>query len=132
VPATVTVGPLLREYLQVARRNLALSSYNCYQRVADGHLFPRWADTPVTEVTARDLRRWITTLTGKRKTVQLILAPMRNALEQAVVDDLIESSPFDSIKLNKILGRDQMRSSFKADPFDVDEIDAILNACQRP
>jgi integrase len=129
--ATVSVGTLLREYLQVARRNLALSSYNCYQQVADGHLLPRWADTPVTEVTARDLRNWITTLKVKRKTVQLILTPMRNALEQAVVDDLIESSPFDSIKLNKILGREQMRSSFKADPFDVDEIDAILNACQR-
>jgi integrase len=71
------------------------------------------------------------TLDGKRKTVQLILTPLRNTLEQALVDGLIEANPFDSIRLNKILARDQMQSSFRADPFDIDEIEAILNACHR-
>jgi integrase len=127
-----TVGTLLRDYLKVAKHNLALSSYNCYQQVADVHLFPMWKTRLVTELTARDLRNWIMTLKAKRKTVQLILTPMRNALEQAVIDELIESSPFDSIKLNKILGRDQLRSDFRADPFDIVEIDAILNVCDRP
>jgi integrase len=61
------------------------------------------------------------TLDGKRKTVQLILTPLRNTLEQALVDELIETDPFDSIRLNKILARDQMQSSFRADPFDINE-----------
>jgi len=71
------------------------------------------------------------TLNVKRKTVQLILTPLRNTLEQALVDELIESNPFDSIRLNKILARDQLQSDFEADPFDVDEIEAILGACDR-
>jgi integrase len=127
----LTIGALLREYLQVAKRNLALSSFNCYQQVADDHLFPMWDSKPVAELTTRELRNWIMTLKGKRKTVQLILTPLRNTLEQALVDELIETNPFDSIRLKKILAREQMQSSFRADPFDIDEIEAILAACER-
>jgi integrase len=71
----VTIGALLREYLVVAKRNLALSSYNCYQQIADDHLFPMWDTKLVAELTTRELRNWIMTLDGKRKTVQLILTP---------------------------------------------------------
>jgi len=126
-----TIGALLREYLVVAKRNLALSSYNCYQQVADDHLFPMWDSKPVAELTTRELRNWIMTLEGKRKTVQLILTPLRNTLEQALVDELVETNPFDSIRLKKILAREQMQSSFRADPFDIEEIEAILGACER-
>lgn len=129
--SNTTIGALLREQLAVAKRNLALSTYNCYQQIADDHLFPMWDTKPVAELTTRELRNWIMTLEGKRKTVQLILTPLRNTLEQALVDELIEANPFDSIRLNKILARDQMQSTFRADPFDIDEIEAILDACHR-
>lgn len=131
-PARVpTIGELLGEYLTMAERNLALSSYNCYRQIADIHLLPAWGTKPVTDLTTRELRQWIMTLDVKRKTVQLILTPLRNTLEHALVDGLIESNPFDSIRLNKILARDQMQSDYRADPFDIDEIEAILNACER-
>ena len=131
-PARIpTIGELLHEYLAVAKRNLALSSYNCYRQVAEIHLLPAWKTKPVNELATRDLRQWIMTLKGKRKTVELILTPLRNTLEQALVDELIESNPFDSIRLNKILARDQMQSDYRPDPFDIDEIDAILSACDR-
>ncbi|QKY03932.1 DUF3596 domain-containing protein [Janthinobacterium lividum] len=38
----VLVGDLLRDYLLIARRNLELSTYNCYEQVAKNHLFPQW------------------------------------------------------------------------------------------
>ncbi len=122
-PARVpTIGELLGEYLTIAERNLALSSYNCYRQIADIHLLPAWGTKPVTELTTRELRQWIMTLDVKRKTVQLILTPLRNTLEHALVDGLIESNPFDSIRLNKILARDQMQSDYRADPFDIEYI----------
>jgi integrase len=130
--AAPTVGTLLREYLLVARRNLALSSANCYDDVAKVHLFPRWDTTPITDVTTRDLRLWIMSLKARRKTIQLILTPLRNTFEIALVDEIIESNPFDAIRLNKIIARDQLSSKFKADPFSIDEIEAILAACDRP
>lgn len=126
-----TVGQLIQDYLDIAKRNLELSSFNCYQDVANKHLLPKWGDMLATELTTRELRKWIMTLAVKRKTVQLILTPLRNALELAVVDEIIESSPFDSIKLGKILAREQMSSDFVADPFDINEIDAILDGCER-
>ncbi len=127
----VTVGDLLREYLSIARNNLALSSYNCYLQVAKDHLYPKWEATPASDLSPREIRKWIMTLTGKRKTVQLILTPIRNAIDLAVTEEIIESNPFDSIKLGKILAREKRGSLFKADPFDIDEIERILSACER-
>ena len=129
--AAATVGELLREYLAIARNNLALSSYNCYQQVAKDHLFPKWDATLASDLSPREIRKWIMTLSGKRKTVQLILTPIRNAIDLAVNDEIIESNPFDSIKLGKLLAREQRASVFKADPFDIDEIEKILSACER-
>lgn len=37
-------------------------------------------------------------------------------MEQALVDGLIDSNPFDSIRLKKILARDQMQSAFRPAP----------------
>jgi integrase len=88
--------------------------------------------TPATELSAKDLRKWIMNLSGKRKTIQLILTPIRNAIDLAVTEDVLESNPFDSIKLGKLLAREQRGSLFQADPFDIDEIDQILSACERP
>lgn len=42
---------------------------------------------------------------------------------------MIEEDPFDRIKLGRLISRDQRTSDFTADPFDIDEIDAILRAC---
>jgi integrase len=129
--APLTVGELLRDYLSIAKRNLALSSFNCYVQVAENHLFPRWDQTPAAELTSKEMRKWIMTLTGKRKTIQLILTPLRNAIDLAVNEEVIDANPFDSIKLAKILAREQRSSVFKADPFDIDEIEGILAACDR-
>jgi integrase len=127
----LTVGQLIREYLDIASRNLELSSYNCYKQNADKHLLPKWGATRAVDLTTRNLRLWIMSFKVKRKTLQLILTPLRNALELAVIDEIIECSPFDSIKLGKIISRQQMGSDFEADPFDIDEIEAILKACER-
>jgi len=132
-PATkvVTVGDLLTDYLLIAERNLEYSTFLCYQQIARDHLFPKWESLPAQQLTTRDLRTWIMSMTTKRKTIQLILTPMRNAIELGVAEEVLETSPFDSIKLGKILSRSQRTSAFKADPFNIDEIDAILAACTR-
>lgn len=127
----VTVGVLLKDYLEMAQRNLEFSTFKCYAQVARTHLYPKWDKVPAAALTSKDLRTWIMSLTAKRKTIQLILTPLRNAIELGVTEDVLESNPFDSIKLAKILPREQRTSSFKADPFDIDEIEAILGACSR-
>jgi hypothetical protein len=46
-------------------------------------------------------------LNGKSEIIQLILPPMRNAIEPGVTEGGLESNPFDSIKLGQLLPRDQ-------------------------
>lgn len=128
-PSRVTVGELLREQLAIAKRTLSPSTTRGYQQVYDSHLFAQWDKTEIRDLTAPALRAWISTLNCKIKTVRNILTPLRNVLEQAVNDDLIEYNPLDRVKLAKILSRDQRKSDYEPDPFDFDEITAILANC---
>ena len=131
VPATaVTIGDLLKDYLTIARRNLGLSSANCYADIVERQLLPTWGATPADSLTTKALRQWIMSLTTRSKTIQLTLTPLRNAVELGVTEGVLASNPFDGIKLGKILPREQRASKFKADPFDIDEIDGILDACE--
>ncbi|MYM73551.1 tyrosine-type recombinase/integrase [Duganella sp. FT134W] len=124
-----TIGDLIRDALEISRKTVEHSSFLCYQQIAETHLFPRWDTTPANEFSAKELRLWIMGLPGKRKTIQLILTPLRNATAQAVADNLIDEDPFDRIKLSRLISKEQRTSDFTADPFDIDEIEAILTAC---
>lgn len=129
VPSKHTVGELLREQLAIAAKTLSPSTHRGYKQVYDSHLFEQWDKTIITELTAPLLRAWIASLDCKIKTIRNILTPLRNVLEQAVNDDLIPSNPLDRVKLIKIVPREARKSDFVPDPFDMDEITAILAAC---
>ena len=128
-PVRVTLGELIRDQIAIAGRTLSPSTVRGYQQVYDSHLKDQWDKTLLTDLKAPALRAWIGTLDCKIKTIRNILTPLRNALEQAVNDDLIEYNPLDRVKLDKILPREQRKSIFAADPFDIAEITAILAAC---
>lgn len=50
-------------------------------------------------------------------TIQLIPPPMRYTIGLGVTEGELESNPFDSIKLGKLLPRDQRISQFQAAPL---------------
>jgi len=88
---------------------------------------------PVTELTVKDIRDWIKTLSHlKRKTISNRLTPLRVILAMAVDDEIIQINPCDAVSLGKqskgLIAREQRESDEVIDPFDFDEIDAILNA----
>lgn len=125
-----TVGKLLREQLAIAKRTLSPSTYRGYQQVYDSHLEKQWDKTLITDLTPPALRSWIATLDCKIKTLRNILTPLRNAIEQAINDDVIEYNPLDRVKLKKLLPKEAQKSDYDVDPFDMDEITAILAACE--
>lgn len=125
-PTRVTVGELLREQLKIADRTLSPSTARAYLDACNAHLFKQWDTTPILELTPPALRAWIGTFECKIKTMRNTLQPLSNALNQAVNDDVIESNPLDRVKLNKIMSREQRKSEFEPDPFDMAEINAIL------
>lgn len=128
-PQRVTVGELLRDQLDIAKRTLSPSTHRGYQQVYDSHLREKWDKTLLSELTPAAIRAWIGTLDCKVKTVRNILTPLRNALEQAVNDDMIEYNPLERVKLAKIMPREARKSDYVPDPFDMTEITAILDKC---
>lgn len=128
-PVAVTIGELLRDHLATVKRTLRASTHRGYQQVYDSHLCAQWDKTRLSDLTPPMLRAWIGTLDCKIKTVRNIITPLRNVLEQAVNDDLIQFNPLDRVKLEKIMTREQRKSDYAPDPFSMDEITAILAAC---
>lgn len=129
VPSRVTVGELLREQLRIAEKTLSPSTTRGYKQVYHSHLEKQWDKTLLVDLTPPAIRAWIATLDCKIKTIRNIITPLRNALEQAVNDDLIPSNPLERVKLDKIIPREQRKSAYVVDPFSFEEITAILGAC---
>ena len=84
------------------------------------------ADTRVRDITPASIRTWIGTLSLSAASINQMLIPFRSVLDQAVNDDLIDSSPLDRVKLRKVLSRDAYEKTPTADPFSADEIKKIL------
>jgi integrase len=124
----VTVGDLLREQIPTYERSLAASTLKSYLRNIN-ILLKRWDNTLLRALAPAALRAWLAELNLKAPSIRQLLIPLRSALDQAVNDDLIESSPLDRVKLRKVLSRDAYDSEPAADPFGPDEIRAILSAC---
>lgn len=129
IPSKVTIGELLRAHLKIAKRTLSPSTYRGYEQVCESHLFKQWDKTLLTDLTPPVLRSWVATLECKMKTAQNILTPLRNVLELAVNDDLIEYNPLERVKIKKIMPREAQKKDYEVDPFSMAEIKAILAAC---
>lgn len=129
-PDRVTVGALVRDYLDASERALAANTMKAYRASLKSHIAPQWDKTLLRDLTPAALRDWIGTMTSKARTIRQILIPLRGALEQAVNDDLISSNPLDRVKLNRILDKEARKVEFVADPFSAEEIAAILAKCE--
>lgn len=122
-----TVGELLQDYMSIAAKTLEPSTVNGYQKVCDKHLFPVFGHIPLRELSPIIIRNWVIGLTITAKTVRNILTPLRNMLDQALNDGLIERHPLNKLVLSKLLNKKTIKSDWEVDPFDQDEIRAILN-----
>ncbi len=129
IPSRKTIGDLLEAYLKRAESTLSPSTVRGYREVCKAHLFPQFKNTLLLELAAGDLRGWLAEMRLTTKRVRNILTPLRNVLDEAVSDELIAFNPLDRIKLDKVLARESRNSEYDPDPFSIDEILAILKAC---
>lgn len=131
INTNVTIRELLVNFLEQIKLTNHKSTYVTYKKRCDAHLFDAFGDIPVKALAPITIRKWILSLNLKPKTVRNILIPLRTVLEEAVNDDIIERSPLDRVKLNKLLSKKtpdkkENKKEYKVDPFDINEINAIL------
>ncbi|MBA2648089.1 MAG: site-specific integrase [Legionella sp.] len=122
-----TTGELLKDYMAIAEKTLEASTYNGYRKVCEAHLYPNFATIPIRDLSSVIIRNWITGLNLTVKTVRNIIIPLRNMLDQALNDGVIERNPLDRLVLSKLINKKTSKSNWEVDPFDQDEIKAILN-----
>jgi integrase len=130
VQTKITVGELLREFLEEAKSTKEASTYRGYKRVCEGHLLPIFDKVEIQDLQPAIIRKWIRGLNSTTKTVANILTPLRAVIEQALVDQHIKENPLNSIIVDKLLNKETKKSDYKPDPFGVDEINSILNASE--
>lgn len=130
VSSSLTIGELLAKFLPRIQRTRELSTYHTYRKVCQSHLIPQFGHIRLTDLTPMQLREWLENLHLTAKTVNNILVPLRTILDEAVNDDLIERNPLDRVVLSKLLNKETLKSHYKPDPFNPNEIHAILTEAQ--
>ncbi|MCG9081467.1 tyrosine-type recombinase/integrase, partial [Laribacter hongkongensis] len=126
----VTVGQLLVDYLRLAERTLKASTVNDYRKSINGDLTEAFGRYRIADLTPAIIRDWVMTKEVTVKRIRNILIPLRNVLEQALVDGLIEKNPLDQVIINKLVSRDTAKTGYEVDPFNDAEISAILSECE--
>ncbi|KTD52251.1 putative lambdoid prophage Rac integrase [Legionella quinlivanii] len=102
--------------------------YIGYKKVCEAHLIPYFGEVALQDLKPAFIREWIRCLQVTSKTVSNLLIPLRAIIEQALNDEYIKSNPLDKIVISKLLSKQTSKSNFKVDPFDKNEVKAILEA----
>lgn len=117
-----TVKEALEDFLRSPRRRYEASTLRGYQSAIYHHLIPALGDIPIRKLTANDIKGWMSGLSISPKRINNVLIPLRLVLEDAFLDELIDSNPAKRIK--------NIPHRFdEPQPFTMDEIQAILKHC---
>ena len=132
-----TVADLVDGYINAGRKTGALSpsSIATYVKWQRARIKPKWGETYSDELTTVELRAWIVDLISELapKTVRNCVGVLSTVLTQATTDGVIKSNPLEPISLKSMLPKRKKASEEdKIDPFNGEEIAAILSACYRP
>jgi integrase len=126
------LNELVHEYIDNGRKTKSLSpsSIAGHQRWYNARIKDKW-DLYVDEITTGDMRTWIVFLLGELqpKSVRNLVGLVSVALSIAMVDEKIERNPLAPIKLKTLLPKRRKKDDEKIDPFNLQEITAILDAC---
>lgn len=117
----LTVKDALGEFITSARKGCAHSTYRDYLSAVNYYLVPHFGDKTLAEVTAADIRAWITTLNISNKRINNILIPLRQVFLEAFEDQVIDRNPMARVRNLKVVHDDP-------DPFEPDQVRAILEA----
>jgi integrase len=107
------------EWLKRHQTRIQYSTLRGYSSVIRCHLIPQFGGFSLTDINAKIIRDWMTTLDVSHKRINNILIPLRMILEEAYQDEIIGSNPTHRIKNLPLLTREP-------EPFSKKDIDEIL------
>ena len=139
----VLIKTLLKNVQEDAEKTAEVSTYTPYRRMIKKHLMPAFGEICIGDLKPYHIREFIKNLkkpvkdkkTGvisykplKCKSVKNILIQLRKVVNRALIDELIHKNPFDNIVLSEILPKESFKSEYVIDPFEMWEIQTIINS----
>jgi integrase len=115
----ILVKDAMNDWLVSCQKRHAYSTVRDYNSAVRFHLEPRFGHYTLDELNRQEIETWINGLEISAKRINNILIPLRQIMERAFHDELIDNNPMSRIKNLKVQTREP-------EPFTLSEIDAIL------
>lgn len=131
-----TVAELMDSYIDTATKakSLSPSTLASYRRWANARINPKWGDRFSDDIQTPEIRAWIADLVVEMdaKSVRNCVGFLSAVLNRASADSLISANPLAPIKLKSVMPKKKNAEGSDIDPFNDQEIAAILAACRTP
>jgi len=115
----ILIKDAMNDWLVSCQKRHAYSTVRDYNSAVRFHLEPRFGHYTLDELNRQEIESWINSLEISAKRINNILIPLRQIMERAFYDELIDNNPMTRIKNLKVQTREP-------EPFTLTEIDAIL------
>jgi len=128
--AVITLETYLENWVTGLTGSLKASTVAGYKKIIFNQLIPQFGDLHVSELSRRHVKEWLATKTDiTAKTQGNLISPLREALNDAMDDELIQTNPLAGWKIRR-KRTGQKAKAAPVDPFSSDERAAILEACR--
>ncbi|OGT31263.1 MAG: hypothetical protein A3E87_10140 [Gammaproteobacteria bacterium RIFCSPHIGHO2_12_FULL_35_23] len=127
IPKQILVKELLDNFLKKAEKKLEVSTCSRYRRVCNMHLYPRFGDLPVKNLSSRLIWEWLEEFKCQRKTIMNMLTPFRAVMADALVYGYIDKDSFERIKISRL---QRTSSKYVVSPFNSNEIQKLLSVAE--
>ena len=135
----IRAGALFDAHLKTLRASaragaISPSTVSTYAKWIRARLRPKFGNEWLDELTTAGMRQWIIDLVDEGlagKSIRNVVGIMSSVLGQAEADERIKKNPLAPISLKSLVPK-KRKPDEDADPFNSDEIKAILTACDRP
>ncbi len=115
----ILVKDAMNDWLVSCQKRHAYSTVRDYNSAVRFHLEPRFGHYTLDELNRQEIEAWINSLEISAKRINNVLIPLRQIMERAFHDELIDNNPMTRIKNLKTQTREPT-------PFTLTEIEAIL------
>lgn len=118
-----SVEAALKEWLKLAEKRCARSTIRDYSSAIYYHLIPTFGGFSLDELKSTHVKEWLYNLDISNKRANNVLTPLRQMLEEAYADEVIDKNPLDRI-------RNLPRQTREPQPFTKSETQKILGELQ--
>lgn len=124
-PSRHTVKTYLTEWLENKEPTIKASTINDYRKTINNIIIPAFGAMPLTALSRADVRTLAVGMDCSNKRLANILSPLRAALQDAYLDDLIPSNPLYGWTYKR---NEPPKQTSHVDPFTAEEQAAIIGA----